>query len=73
MKFTVYPTTVAELHGPTITARQREVISRMTDKQMLTVDFNSVLAVIYLQQSDVPIADIAQVWWDEVMKGAKFK
>lgn len=73
MKFTVEPTTVNELHGPRISKRMREVISRMSDKEMLTVDINAVMAVIYLQHTYLPIADIPDDWWKIVMEGARIK
>lgn len=73
MKFTTYPRTVSELHGPAISPRIREVIARMTDKQMLTVDINAVMMVINLQHTYLPIADIPADWWKTVMEGARFK
>lgn len=73
MKFSVYSRTVNELHGPTITPRIREVISRMTDKEMLTVDINAVMMVISLQHTYLPIADIPSDWWKIVIEGARIK
>lgn len=73
MKFSVYPRTVNDLHGPTISPRIREVIARMSDRDMLTVDINAIMMVISLQHTHLPIADIPSDWWEIVIEGARFK
>lgn len=73
MKFSVQPRTINDLHGPTITPRIREVVARMSDKEMLTVDINAVMMVISLQHTYLPIADIPADWWKIVMEGARIK
>jgi hypothetical protein len=73
IRWTIEPRTVNDLHGPRITPRMREVISRMTDRQMLRVDIHAVMLALWLQHTDTPIVEIPNDWWDSVMMGARIK
>jgi len=55
----------------TLFPRECEVIDRLTDEEIQSVDIRSVMWCVWLQHNDTPVSEIPQEWWQAVTAGAR--